>query len=294
MTSKKFNYEYSNLIIRNYVEKRRSKFVQAKCQKKLSIHYFNSKDKKNSVNCFLIKSINSNSKHTKNKINFQDKINFRDKINFQDKINFHDKIDYFIYLKIMFVLILFLVCSLFNVFYSFNLNSSNLDKLDNNVDQNLFNSTNLHSIAERFTLNNSTLFYDLTNRFNQNVKIKKPIYFQFLTNKPNLLKSHRSSLNSEPFRHVHKQLIRHTSKVSINQQITYQNYFQRFMLNHDNAKCNDGTNSGYYFRKGRSSKWIIYLEGGLFCYSKISCHQRWIQMRNLMTSAHWSERKLGN
>lgn len=72
-------------------------------------------------------------------------------------------------------------------------------------------------------------------------------------------------------------------------------YLRRIMLKNSSATCNDGTNAGYYLRlsKIRSKKWIVFLEGGWFCYSTYTCHLRWLQMRNLMSSAHWSELRSG-
>lgn len=109
--------------------------------------------------------------------------------------------------------------------------------------------------AERYSVNkNSSLFYDLSlyddlNEYSSQSKQavdKKSIYFQFI--KP-------SSANQ-------------IKKPPTNQQI----YLQRFMLN--STFCNDGTRSGYYFRKGKTKNFIIFLEGGWFCYSLFTCHQR--------------------
>ena len=42
------------------------------------------------------------------------------------------------------------------------------------------------------------------------------------------------------------------------------------------AICNDGTTAGYYFQEGlpSSTDWIIYLEGGMWCWSTASCIAR--------------------
>jgi len=51
------------------------------------------------------------------------------------------------------------------------------------------------------------------------------------------------------------------------------------------AVCNDESPAGYYFYEGAStSKWIIYLEGGGFCYDKTSCDNRWKLSPSLMSS----------
>jgi hypothetical protein len=39
------------------------------------------------------------------------------------------------------------------------------------------------------------------------------------------------------------------------------------------AVCNDGTPGYYYLRRGYGSEWLVYLEGGLWCYDQPSCAQ---------------------
>lgn len=66
-------------------------------------------------------------------------------------------------------------------------------------------------------------------------------------------------------------------------------FLRREMLKNTSVTCNDGTTAGYYIRQAAngSKKWLIYLEGGGHCFSRESCHQRWIRVRPLMSSAHW-------
>ncbi|RWS16397.1 protein notum-like protein [Dinothrombium tinctorium] len=65
---------------------------------------------------------------------------------------------------------------------------------------------------------------------------------------------------------------------------------RRVMLRNTSVTCNDGTTAGYYIRQSHGSKrWIVFLEGGWYCFSANTCHQRWLRMRNLMSSAHWPE-----
>ena len=74
---------------------------------------------------------------------------------------------------------------------------------------------------------------------------------------------------------------------------TYQ-YLRRHMLANQSVTCNDGTVAGYYLRRAYNSRrWIVFLEGGWYCFSAVTCHQRWLKMRSLMTSAHWPEAKSG-
>ncbi|XP_060524164.1 palmitoleoyl-protein carboxylesterase NOTUM [Cylas formicarius] len=56
--------------------------------------------------------------------------------------------------------------------------------------------------------------------------------------------------------------------------------------------CNDGSQAGFYLRKSSNSKkWIIFLEGGWYCYDYNSCRNRWIKQRHYMTSSKWPETK---
>ncbi|XP_054159747.1 palmitoleoyl-protein carboxylesterase NOTUM-like [Oppia nitens] len=69
-------------------------------------------------------------------------------------------------------------------------------------------------------------------------------------------------------------------------------YLTRVMLSNSSVTCNDGTVAGYYIRQNYASRrWIVFLEGGWYCFSAVTCHQRWLKMRGLMTSAHWPEAK---
>lgn len=72
-------------------------------------------------------------------------------------------------------------------------------------------------------------------------------------------------------------------------------FLRRVMLRNTSVTCNDGTTAGYYLRHPPqgSRRWIVFLEGGWHCFSTVSCHQRWLRMRNLMTSAHWPEMRSG-
>ncbi|RWS28763.1 palmitoleoyl-protein carboxylesterase NOTUM-like protein [Leptotrombidium deliense] len=68
------------------------------------------------------------------------------------------------------------------------------------------------------------------------------------------------------------------------------NDLRRVMLRNTSVTCNDGTTAGYYIRESHGSRrWIVFLEGGWYCFSTNTCHQRWLRMRNLMSSAHWPE-----
>ena len=67
-------------------------------------------------------------------------------------------------------------------------------------------------------------------------------------------------------------------------------FLRREMLQNSSVTCNDGTAAGFYIRTNPSSKrWLLFLEGGWYCFSEASCHQRWIRARALMTSTHWPQ-----
>ncbi|XP_034253699.1 uncharacterized protein LOC117652715 [Thrips palmi] len=65
---------------------------------------------------------------------------------------------------------------------------------------------------------------------------------------------------------------------------------RRVFLSNRNVTCNDGSPAGFYIRRSHGSrKWIIFLEGGWYCYDTWSCHHRWLRLRHLMTSAQWPD-----
>jgi hypothetical protein len=55
----------------------------------------------------------------------------------------------------------------------------------------------------------------------------------------------------------------------------------------------DNSIASYYIRlaTNHTSRWLIYFDGGWFCYSKESCHFRRIYSPNLMTSTNINERQ---
>ena len=65
-----------------------------------------------------------------------------------------------------------------------------------------------------------------------------------------------------------------------------ENRLKRKYLFNRNVTCNDGSSAGYYIRRQSSEtrRWVIYLEGGWFCYDDISCEARWHRLRTLMSS----------
>ncbi|XP_059488016.1 palmitoleoyl-protein carboxylesterase notum1' [Neocloeon triangulifer] len=65
---------------------------------------------------------------------------------------------------------------------------------------------------------------------------------------------------------------------------------QRMFLTDQRVTCNDGSPAGYYIRKTPGSRrWIIFLEGGMYCYDPRSCGRRWARAKGLMSSHQWAD-----
>lgn len=69
-----------------------------------------------------------------------------------------------------------------------------------------------------------------------------------------------------------------------------QRALKRVYLSNRSITCNDGSQAGFYLRKSHGSRrWVMFLEGGWYCYDHKSCRTRWMRMRHLMTSTQWPE-----
>eukprot|EP00118_Oscarella_pearsei_P003276 m.13707 g.13707 ORF g.13707 m.13707 type:complete len:454 (+) comp25158_c0_seq2:2226-3587(+) len=69
-----------------------------------------------------------------------------------------------------------------------------------------------------------------------------------------------------------------------------------FFLDNNKVACNDRSPSGYYLRSSEGSKiWIIYLEGGGYCYDEQMCNERFSNLDEQphMTSDRWRPKKTG-
>ncbi|KAG1682519.1 Palmitoleoyl-protein carboxylesterase notum1 [Nymphon striatum] len=68
--------------------------------------------------------------------------------------------------------------------------------------------------------------------------------------------------------------------------------WKKVMLRNSSATCNDGSDAGYYVRHSiGSKKWIIFLEGGGYCFDKNSCDKRFMHQMNFMSSKYWPEER---
>ena len=55
------------------------------------------------------------------------------------------------------------------------------------------------------------------------------------------------------------------------------------------ATCNDGTPAGFYYAAGSDpTLWLVYLQGGLWCYDQDSCMERAAKGPQQISSSEWS------
>uniref|UniRef100_A0A8C2GUX4 Notum, palmitoleoyl-protein carboxylesterase n=1 Tax=Cyprinus carpio TaxID=7962 RepID=A0A8C2GUX4_CYPCA len=65
-------------------------------------------------------------------------------------------------------------------------------------------------------------------------------------------------------------------------------------LRNSSVTCNDGSPAGYYIKESRGSRrWLMFLEGGWYCFSKHTCDSRYETMRRLMSSSKWPPTRTG-
>ncbi|XP_043924156.1 palmitoleoyl-protein carboxylesterase NOTUM [Protopterus annectens] len=65
-------------------------------------------------------------------------------------------------------------------------------------------------------------------------------------------------------------------------------------LENTSVTCNDGTPAGYYLKESKGSKrWLLFLEGGWYCFNKENCDARYNSMRRLMSSNEWAPTRTG-
>ncbi|XP_068448598.1 inactive palmitoleoyl-protein carboxylesterase notum1b isoform X2 [Clinocottus analis] len=58
--------------------------------------------------------------------------------------------------------------------------------------------------------------------------------------------------------------------------------------------CNDGSAAGYYIKESKGSKrWLLFLEGGWYCFNRQTCDSRYETMRRLMSSTKWPQTRTG-
>uniref|UniRef100_A0A8D2ZXP9 Uncharacterized protein n=1 Tax=Scophthalmus maximus TaxID=52904 RepID=A0A8D2ZXP9_SCOMX len=65
-------------------------------------------------------------------------------------------------------------------------------------------------------------------------------------------------------------------------------------LENASVTCNDGSPAGYYIKESKGSKrWLLFLEGGWYCFNRQTCDSRYETMRRLMSSTEWPQTRTG-
>ncbi|XP_064438227.1 palmitoleoyl-protein carboxylesterase NOTUM isoform X3 [Mirounga angustirostris] len=60
------------------------------------------------------------------------------------------------------------------------------------------------------------------------------------------------------------------------------------LLLNTSVTCNDGSPAGYYLKESKGSRrWLLFLEGGWYCFNRENCDSRYDTMRRLMSSRDW-------
>ena len=73
----------------------------------------------------------------------------------------------------------------------------------------------------------------------------------------------------------------------------YQNFQRISLINYSQARCMDNSIASYYIRlTNDSSHWLIYFDGGWFCYSNKSCEFRRQYSPNFITSNNFNHEKI--
>ncbi|XP_062072092.1 palmitoleoyl-protein carboxylesterase NOTUM [Lepus europaeus] len=66
------------------------------------------------------------------------------------------------------------------------------------------------------------------------------------------------------------------------------------LLLNTSVTCNDGSPAGYYLKESKGSRrWLLFLEGGWYCFGRESCDSRYDTMRRLMSSKDWPRTRTG-
>ncbi|CAK6438633.1 unnamed protein product [Pipistrellus nathusii] len=66
------------------------------------------------------------------------------------------------------------------------------------------------------------------------------------------------------------------------------------LLPNATATCNDGSPAGYYLKESKGSRrWLLFLEGGWYCFNRENCDSRYSTLRRLMSSKDWPRTRTG-
>ncbi|KER24616.1 hypothetical protein T265_07759 [Opisthorchis viverrini] len=86
----------------------------------------------------------------------------------------------------------------------------------------------------------------------------------------------------------------HQTNIERDYHYTSRMYYTLTLLNDTNALCNDGTQAGYYYRRskgGNSQNWLIFLEGGWYCFDNTTCQLRESSTFSLFSSSSWPQQR---
>ncbi|KAK0064501.1 palmitoleoyl-protein carboxylesterase notum1a [Biomphalaria pfeifferi] len=90
-------------------------------------------------------------------------------------------------------------------------------------------------------------------------------------------------------------LLRHIASMTLSCGVKEMSNMKRKLLRHSEVTCNDGTPAGYYIRKSHGSqRWIVFLEGGWYCFDHVSCSERSRVMGDYMSSRNWPKFRSGS
>nr|XP_023507522.1 palmitoleoyl-protein carboxylesterase NOTUM [Equus caballus] len=66
------------------------------------------------------------------------------------------------------------------------------------------------------------------------------------------------------------------------------------LLLNTSVTCNDGSPAGYYLKESKGSRrWLLFLEGGWYCFNRENCDSRYDTMPRLMSSKDWPRTRTG-
>ncbi|XP_060026948.1 palmitoleoyl-protein carboxylesterase NOTUM-like [Erinaceus europaeus] len=66
------------------------------------------------------------------------------------------------------------------------------------------------------------------------------------------------------------------------------------LLLNKSVTCNDGSPAGYYLKESKGSgRWLIFLEGGWYCFNRDTCELRHSATPHLMSSKDWPRTRIG-
>ncbi|KAH8862655.1 Palmitoleoyl-protein carboxylesterase NOTUM [Schistosoma japonicum] len=157
-----------------------------------------------------------------------------------------------------------------------------------------------------------TWLYNVKAKSNYNILLHKTIdlnkeNFSIINNyKTNW---NKNNLNIEPWEPLNKPIEnkhekffhkqnewKHEKIILNNLRLQYQLH-RLYLLNNHGAKCNDGSFAGYYYRPAKYpsvGNWIIFLEGGWYCFDEETCVLRESNAFSLFSSKFWPKtRSLG-